>query len=305
MIAASIDIGSNTILMTIAEGNSSDNYRVLDDVHSIARLGENVDKTGIISTEAINRAELILNDYRTILDKYQPEHVVAVCTSAMRDAKNNMEVISKFQEIIKGEVFIIDGETEASTSFLGTVEDSSPSAVIDIGGGSTEIIIGDNREVNYRVSTNLGAVRLTERFFSALPPMQTEIDAFVNFVQLETNKIPFGDFNGKVYAVAGTATTLAAIDLKLKEYERSKIHNHLLYRHRVDAIAESLLSMPIESIIFALNVPARRADVLPAGSIILREIMRSMNANTLIISTCGLRYGVLKKIFDGQLKDFV
>jgi len=301
MRAASIDIGSNTILMTIAEGVNPQNFRILDDVNSIARLGENVDKTSIINLNAVRRAELILSDYRTILDRYNPDKIIAVCTSAMRDAKNNLEIINRFQNIIKGDVLIIDGTTEANISFLGTVEDAAPSVVIDIGGGSTELIIGSNQEVNYRISTNLGAVRLTERFFSSLPPKQNEIDAFVNFVQLELNKVPLDDFNGKVYAVAGTATTLSAIDLNLKEYDRSSIHNHQLYFHKISTITDILLSSSVESIIFDYHVPARRADVLPAGSVILREIMRSMNASTLNISTFGLRYGVIKKILANEI----
>lgn len=300
---AAIDIGTNTILMTIARGDSPDNFEVLEDIHSIARLGEGVDKTGIISSDAFKRAEMILLDYRKIIDKHQPDKVQAVCTSAMRDAKNSLEMTKLFNNILSSEVKIIQGDEEAALSYLGTINDGEESLVIDIGGGSTEIIIGENFNINYRISTELGAVRLTERFLKSNPPLITEIEAMTSYVQTELNKVPYGDFSGNVYAVAGTATSLAAIDLGLVKFDRDLIHNHKLFLHSVNTISNELLSMSSKEIEQKYNIPQKRADVLPAGSIILREIMRSMNCSQITVSSLGLRYGIIKQMMSDRLTD--
>ncbi len=298
-IVAAIDIGTNTILMTIAEGSSSKDYKVLDDFHSIARLGENVDKTKMISPEAMDRAAIILSEYRRRLDEFNPSKVVAVCTSAMRDAKNNLAILNRIKQIIKGEARIIDGLTEANMSFHGTVEDDSDAIVIDIGGGSTEIILGSNRKVNYRISTNLGAVRLTEKFTSGYPVTKLEQEVLNNIILQETREIPFGDFRGKVYAVAGTATTLAAMDLDITEFDRATIHHHLLYPHKIESLSDMLLSSTTDYIVDRYLIPRKRADVLPAGALILSSIVKALNNTDVIVSTEGLRYGLLKQILDG------
>ena len=295
---ASIDIGTNTILMTIAKGNSKDDFEVIDDVHSIARLGEGVGKSGVILPEAVQRASIILRNYKQLIDRHQVDKVLAVSTSAMREAKNNLEIIKQFESIIDGEVKIIDGEEEAELSYLGTIENPHESALIDIGGGSTEIIIGNNYKTNYRVSKNLGAVRLTEKYFEGIPPNKKELELFINYVNSELSNAPYGDFSGKVYAVAGTATTLGAIDLNLKTFDRESIHNHRLYLHRIDAIVNELTSCSTADIVLKYNIPQKRADVMPAGALILRQIMKSMNCNEIIISCLGLLYGVLKKMFE-------
>lgn len=298
---ASIDIGTNTILMTIATGDSPSNFKILEDIHSIARLGEGVSKTKIISQDAVKRAELILKDYRLILDKHKVERVLAVCTSAMRDARNGLEIIHLFEKILNGKVIIIEGEKEANLSFYGTIEDPLESAVIDIGGGSTEIILGNNNEVNYRISTILGAVRLSEQFFQSLPPNKYEAEVLKNYIQAELSNIPLGDFNGKVYAVAGTATTLASMDLNLKEFDKDLIHNHVLKLNRIEDLSRELLSSRTEDIVLKYNIPQRRADVLPAGALILMEIVKSMNKTEIFASTFGLRYGVLKRMFESTM----
>lgn len=299
-VVAAIDIGTNTILMTIAEGDSSANYRVLDDYHSIARLGENVDKTRMISPEATDRAAIILSEYRKTLDEFKPSKVVAVCTSAMRDAKNNLAILNRIKQIIKGEAIIIDGLTEANLSFHGTVEDDADSIVVDIGGGSTEIIIGSNRKVNYRISTNLGAVRLTERFTAGYPLSNIEKDVLNNEILQEIRAIPFGDFRGNVYAVAGTATALAAIDLDLADFSREKLHHHVLFPHRIESLSNMLLSSTTDFVVERYKIPRKRADVLPAGALILSSIVKALNNTDVIVSTEGLRFGVLKNILDGK-----
>ncbi|HOM06034.1 MAG TPA: hypothetical protein PLU67_11165 [Candidatus Kapabacteria bacterium] len=297
---AGIDIGTNTILMTIAKGTSPSEFVVLDDVHSIARLGEDVDKTGLISASAIKRAELILKDYAQIMNKHKVDTALSVCTSSMRLAKNNLEVLQLFKKILGCEVIIVSGEVEAELSFTGTIETPDEALVIDIGGGSTEIIIGENYQINYRISTELGAVRLTERFLKHNPARNTEIEIMKTHILESIKDLRFGEFQGKVYAVAGTATSLASIDLNLKYFDIDKIHNYELLRCKIKSISDRLFKMSSREIELEYNIPQKRADVLPAGSLILYEILNAINSDRVIVSAYGLRYGIIKKLLDNK-----
>ncbi len=297
---AAVDIGTNTILMTIAKGTSPNDFEVLDDIHSIARLGEGVGKDGVISTAAFRRAEAILAEYRRIIIQHKVDKVQAVGTSAMRDAANGSDIANLFSHTLSGDVKIIQGDEEAQLNFIGTVEDDVKSAVIDIGGGSTEIVIGESANIGIRISTSLGVVRLSEKFFRHDPPLASEVEAMANFIQNELINIDFAGFYGKTYAVAGTATSLAAIDLNLKMFDRELIHNYILPFHKIDAIASQLLSMPSKNIETEYNIPPKRADVLPAGAMILKEITCAMSRDKVIVSCNGLRYGVLKQMLAGS-----
>ena len=115
----------------------------------------------------------------------------------------------------------------------------------------------------------------------------------------ETREIPFGDFRGKVYAVAGTATTLATMDLDITEFDRATIHHHLLYPHKIESLSDMLLSSTTDYIVDRYHIPRKRADVLPAGALILSSIVKALNNTNVIVSTEGLRYGLLKQILDG------
>lgn len=299
-VCAGIDIGTNTILMTIVKGDSSSNFEVLDDMHAIARLGEDVDKTGLISQEAFRRAEIILKDYYNLIEKRKVDTAIAVCTSSMRRAKNSLEITQLFKRILNCNVVVISGEEEAELSYIGTIETPEESMVIDIGGGSTEIIIGNNFQVNYRVSTELGAVRLTETFLKNNPPTQNEIETLLSHIHKHISNIPFGNFTGKVYSVAGTATSLASIDLNLKYFDFDKIHNYILLRCKIKSIIDKLLKMTSVDIENTYNIPQKRADVLPAGALILYEILQSINVDRTIVSGYGLRYGIIKRLLDNK-----
>jgi len=219
---ASIDIGTNTILMLIGEIKNNKIVRILNDEHSIARLGENVDASGIIQTSAIKRAGNILRHYYDLCSSLKVSQIRIVATSALRDAFNKDFVLAEFKKYINPEIEIISGEEEAELSFLGTVEDSSESIVIDIGGGSTEFIFGKNNNVNHRISTQIGAVRLTERFFKNHPPDTTQISLLNKYVRNELkNKLP-NIQSSLCYAVAGTPTTICLLYTSPSPRDRQK-----------------------------------------------------------------------------------
>lgn len=292
---ASVDIGTNTILMMIADYFSETGDIIIQgDYHAIARLGENLNKTGLINDEAVLRANNVLEDYHKICREMNVQKVFPVATSAMRDAKNSEEVKVKLSDAIKSEIEVISGEQEASCSFFGTIEDESPSIVIDIGGGSTEIIKRANNRIEYRKSVNIGAVRLTEMFFSKHPPYPAEIDSAVAFIDELIKEYLLVPSASKIYAVAGTPTSLAAVLLNLKTYDSRKVNGYELKLDDIDALISKFADMKLEDIISVFNIHPKRADVITMGSLILSRILRYLGADKCTVSANGLRLGVIK-----------
>lgn len=294
-IIAGIDIGTNTILMTIAEVTNKNITKILRDEHNIARLGENLNQTGYINTNAIERASAILSNYRDLCKEYNVGNILAVGTSAMREATNKGVVKDIFSNILNSEVKIISGEEEAFLSYLGTVDDSGSSLVIDIGGGSTEVIIGSGVNIHKIHSFKVGAVLLTEVFIKNHPPDSATIDKIYNYINKYIKLLESIDFKGNAYAVAGTPTTLATIAQNLQDFERKKVHNYVLSIEILeDILSNKLLKYSIKEIIDILKVNPRRADVITAGAMILKSLMNLLKIKRVIVSIYGLRLGVIK-----------
>ncbi len=291
---ASVDIGTNTLLMTIADATDS-GLDIIDDIHSIARLGQDVDASKTIQPQAVNRAVEILERYKERCSELGVEKIRAVGTSCLRDAINRDEVCAEFEQVLGCPVEVISGDEEARLCFMGTVENDEPTTVLDIGGGSTEIISGKGNEISFRTSLDIGAVRLTEKYFKNLPPTTSQVQAAFDEVREVIHSIDKELFY-PLRAVAGTPTTLAAVCLGLETFDKSKIHNyplstlsvHILLRQLVDSTYDELVEIP--------GVHPGRADILPAGTLILHEFLRYTEQVKCMVSVKGLRYGVLKEM---------
>lgn len=295
MKIAGIDIGTNTILMTIAEKKADESLEILCDEHSIARLGEKTDNTTWISPDAISRAVNILKNYKNICDNEQVDEIQIVTTSAMRDAKNGEEVRYVLENTIQSKIKIISGEEEARLSFLGTVENELPASVIDIGGGSTEVISGTIEELTFIKSLKIGAVRLTERFFNVDCLTEDMVIAAKAVIKNEfKSNIQKEFFKGNLYAVAGTPTTIAAVCLNLKEYDFNKVNGYILSKDSINHVLDLFLRFKPEEISKKYNIHPLRADVITAGTIILSEAMEYLNIERCIVSALGLRFGIIK-----------
>jgi exopolyphosphatase/guanosine-5'-triphosphate,3'-diphosphate pyrophosphatase len=293
---AGIDIGTNTILMMIAK-IENDSFEIISDNHSIARLGEGVDKTGIINDNAIIRAEEILEKYRSILDELDNVQVIAVGTSALRDAKNKIEVLRRLSDKIGTEIKVISGEIEAGLSYIGAVENSEKCLMIDIGGGSTELSIGENKLLKSRHSFNFGSVRITEKFFTMHPPKEEELTQAELFIEdLFKDYILENDIS-QIYGVAGTMTTIASIALNLNEFSKNDIHNKIINLDDVKNVLNNLLNSTLDEISCKYHVNPKRADVITAGVLIARAIIKKLNLNEITISSDGLRTGIIKNYF--------
>ena len=299
--SAFFDIGTNTILCVIAEIRDTGRFRVLADMAEIARLGQGVDKTGLISPAGEQRSLAVLKRYRDQCTNLGVDEIIAVGTSALRDAENSAEVCARFRAEIGFDIRILSGAEEAAYSFLAVQRGLSLAAeqllVIDIGGGSTELITGDRSGIFQAVSINLGSVRLTERFLYADPVRADEVAQMNAAIDQELAGLPelglHPDPKLGLVGIAGTFTTLAAMEKKLARYSHSDIHGSAL---TLDALRRQLGRLERASIAERRQIAGlepQRADVIFAGACLLERIMDRYQADHVIVSDQGVRYGLL------------
>jgi exopolyphosphatase/guanosine-5'-triphosphate,3'-diphosphate pyrophosphatase len=306
MRVAALDIGTNTVLLLIADVEGG-NLRVVRDDHAIARLGEGVDHTHRISEAAYARFISILREHQKTIAEYKCDKIIAAATSAMRDAENRDEIIRRTKADTGIEVEILNGNEEARLTYSGAVMGMTPPqpspwqgegaiTVVDIGGGSTEISIGNRDVFESGVSLDIGAVRLTERYFTSTPIIQEAKEAARKLIQDELNHPPAPSLKRRgssLIAVAGTPTTLAAMHQNLKAFDAAKVQGYILHRKDIEEMLDMLFSVTTSELL--VRYPAvnkARADILSAGTLILAEVMDYLGAEQCTVSTQGLRYGI-------------
>ena len=297
MLKASIDLGTNTCLLLIAEVESRCVNKVLGDYASIIRLGEGVDKTRYLQPEAIERTLKCLDEYRKIISTagILPGDVICVATSQARDAENGSEFFAMVEADL-GFVFrVVSGKDEARLSFKGSLlpnMEASNHAVVDIGGGSTEFVT-----VNGGLSIDLGSVRFTERYLRSDPITDEEFSICLKEIDNKLEELV--DWRSatpsdmQMLAVAGTATTLASWYLRLREFDAAKVEKVQLTSVDLHRMVEELKRMTVGERRDQVGIEPKRADVLLAGAMIMWRIMDKLEFQTCNISSRGLRYGVL------------
>lgn len=293
MVKVAIDIGTNTLLMLIETAQHQ-----YTNVHRIARLGEKLHSTGYISQSALERACLILDEYYELLQNYGTYTLRVVGTAALRIASNSKDVLNTLTQHIHAPIEIISGDEEAQYTFLGTVENDEPSVVIDIGGGSTEIVYGSkNNGIVWRNSFPIGAVTCTERFVDESDKSTHIHELVFNELLSIPDKIQKNIASSSfIYANAGTPTTLAAVAQNLEIYDEYKVHNYKIQFEQLCHFEQLFHSISIEELKGMNGVHPDRADILPAGTTILKAILKFFNINSCLVSTKGLRYGVIQTI---------
>jgi exopolyphosphatase/guanosine-5'-triphosphate,3'-diphosphate pyrophosphatase len=240
-----------------------------------------VDKGGSLSDDGMTRVYDTLTDYRQLMDEAGTDKAVAVLTSAVRDAANGREFAQTVQERFGFEPHVLPGDEEARLTFLGATSerdsgDDTPTVVIDIGGGSTELVIGTGREISFHVSTQAGVVRQTERHLASDPPTESELDALAHDVrQILLDGVPEGQRSAVEHgiAVAGTATQLAAIAQRLEPYDPEKVHGYVICAEERDRILAHLASVSLEERKQTPGLDPSRAPTIVAGVMILTEVM--------------------------------
>jgi exopolyphosphatase / guanosine-5'-triphosphate,3'-diphosphate pyrophosphatase len=298
---AFIDIGTNTILCLIADLKEDHRFRVVDDLAEITRLGRGVDRTGRIGAEGEQRSLEVLRRYLERCKSLNVEGVMAVGTSALRDAQNSAEVQARIQTELGLVVRVISGEEEAAYSFLavrsGLHLPGREVLVIDIGGGSTEFIRGNDAGVLQAVSLNLGSVRLTEQFLHSDPVRGEECEKMIRVIDQElaglVNQWQTHNSALTLVGIAGTFTTLAAVEKKLLRYSHSEVHGCALTVAEVRRQVELFRSRTIAARKAIPGLEPKRADVILAGACLIERIMTHIDAEQVVVSDQGVRYGLL------------
>ena len=298
---ACIDVGTNTALLLVADLDP-ETGRILPVEHrqTIVRLGQSVDEGRVIQDEALLRLIGSMSAYSELCRTLSAEKIIAAGTSALRDARNRTGIIEAVRRETGIELHCISGKEEAELTFFGAIAGMEkvvePFTVIDIGGGSTEIITGTASEVERSVSIDIGSVRLTERFLSSLPPDPREFDAAREEIdrQLSEHLAPYDASTQEVFGVAGTLTTIAQVSMGDLKFDPQKVHGFRLEYEQVHELLERLRRMPLPEII-SLGIPEGRADVITMGTLILHEFMRLTGVSSVTVSIQGLRFGMALK----------
>ena len=292
MNVAVVDIGSNSTRLLIAEIEDHRVRRELVRHSEVTRLGAGVDADGRLRDDAMQRVYTTLDGYTAEIDEHGAQAAVAVLTSAVRDSANGQEFADTVRDRYGLDPHVLSGDQEAQLTFLGATSerdasDRTPTLVLDIGGGSTEMIIGSGGEVGFHVSTQAGVVRQTERHLHADPPDPAEMDALAADARGILEAAVPSDRRGEVQhgiAVAGTATSLAAIAQHLDPYDPERVHGYLLSSGECDRILGELAAMTLEERRQVAGLHPDRAPTIVAGVLIFREVLRLFGLSRIEIS---------------------
>jgi len=298
---AAIDIGTNTVLLLVAKNNDGV-INVIHEEQRMPRLGKGVDAEKTLSAESMDRVISVLKEYGSLLDSNFKEvsNVIVTATSAVRDASNKEEFISKVKNETGFEVKLLSGEEEAQYTYDGALSIFDESykgdvLILDIGGGSTEVALGRNGKLIDSYSFNMGCVRFNERFLHEDPPFQEQIQQCKAAVKnmLDTKKFKP---KRKVTAigVAGTMTSLAAIDLQIDEYDPKHMNGHLIVSEKLKKGIE-IFSLHTHQQLLDLSpkVLKGREDIFLAGLLILEGFLSYFDLEEIKVSTGGIRHGAL------------
>lgn len=289
---AVVDIGSNSTRLLVADVEDGRVQAELERRSTVTRLGQGVDANGSLSDEAMQRVYETLEDYRELIDEHGAQSAIAVLTSAVRDADNGNEFARTVRERYQLEPHILDGDEEARLTFVGATSerdaaDTALTAVIDVGGGSTEVVLGTGHEARFHVSTQAGVVRQTERHIHSDPPTPDELDELREDVrEILRAGVPDEQRRGvtRAIGVAGTATSLGAIAQKLEPYDPDKVHGYRVGRQECERILEELASVPLEERRRVPGLHPDRAPTIVAGVIILLEVLDLFGLTELEVS---------------------
>lgn len=296
MRVAAIDLGTNTALLTIADV-SAGKATALDERAEIVRLGQGLDRTGVLDQAAIERTLAVLAEFAAAVKSCGCTRFLAVATEATRKASNGAAFVAAADRVLGeagGRLEVIDGEREARLAWRAVVESfpelTGTRTIVDIGGGSTELLVGD-RTVESVISLPIGSVRLTERIVAHDPPSADERAQLMATVDaaLATAQPPRGTLVG----IAGTVTTLAAMAQSLATYDGARVHGSRLSRATVDALVAQLGSTALDDKRRTPGLDPKRADVIFAGAVILERVMERAGVADCVVSDRGIRWGLI------------
>ena len=297
---AAFDCGTNSIRLLICDlqGTPSNSWEKTDHLREmrVVRLGAQVDENGYLSQDAIDRTLQATRDYAELIPLLGVERIVFCATSAVRDADNGDAFCDAIEGILGVRPIVLDGPAEARATFLGATRElsSARTLVVDIGGGSTEIVVGAGEAIESAVSLDIGSVRLTERFLRGDPPSAAEISACTEHV--DSLLAPVAGFApvSRFVGVAGTITTVVAHALKLQTYDSRAIHGAELTHNAVRAACRELMHMTVAERRALPFMHPGRADVIGGGALILARILEQLpfDSDTMLASEQDILDGI-------------
>ena len=297
MRVAAIDCGTNSIRLLIADVDGK-NFREIARDMEIVRLGQGVDKTGQFDPEAVARTLEATEKYADVVRQKGVEKIRFCATSATRDATNRNIFIDGVKSILGIEPEVIPGTEEAALSFMGATKEllptDGPFLVVDIGGGSTEFVLGTS-EVEFAKSVNIGCVRMSERHLNTQPPSREQVELATADIDAAIkdagSTVPFAQASTLV-AVAGTATTVAAAALNLPEYDRYAIHLSRIPAQKIHDVAAMFQKMTRDEIAALGYMHPGRVDVITSGSLVLSRVMTLTGATEMVASESDILDGI-------------
>jgi exopolyphosphatase/guanosine-5'-triphosphate,3'-diphosphate pyrophosphatase len=305
-VIASLDLGTNSTRVLVARP-AEGRLEALDRRNMITRLGQGVGASGRLAPEAVDRTLACLRDYREILDRHGVDRVRVAATSASRDAANRDQFFDAVEALIGTRPELLSGDEEGRLSFRGATGEldpaSGPFLVVDIGGGSTEFIVGTDR-VEGVASVDIGCVRLTEKFLLHDPPLAEELSACISltdaYLDDVVREIPAAAEARTLVGLAGTVTTVAAVEIGLETYDRDRIHHFHLTREAAEDVFRTLATESRADRIHNPGLEEGRADVIVGGCCVLVALFRRFGFDEMVVSESDILDGLALSLLEPQ-----
>ena len=301
-VLASLDVGTNSVLLTVARVDENEEIVLLDQRATVTRLGQGVDQSGELHPDAQTRTLDCLRTYKQVMNEWGVERGAAVGTSALRDARGGASFVDLAGQILGFPLEVISGAREAELTFSGALLGLSVqerACVFDIGGGSTELIIGDaaTGQIEAAISLNVGSVRLTERLALSDPPSAAQIEQLKAAISEQLAQFDLSRARQlTLVGVAGTVTTLSAILMGMDSYDAARVHGSVIEAQALYELSRRLLTMTVEQRLELPGLTAGRADVIGAGAALCSAIVAQVDAKQLLVSDRGVRFGLLRDL---------
>jgi exopolyphosphatase/guanosine-5'-triphosphate,3'-diphosphate pyrophosphatase len=298
---AVIDVGSNSVLLLIAEKTATAGWRILADCAEITRLGAGLQATNQIQPAAMERTLPVFIQYLARARAYQVTDVFAIGTMALRTAQNAADFLQKVKATCGLDIEVIDGQTEAMLAYLAVKAGIglAPGNLVlfDVGGGSTEFIIGRGEQIRQQLSLNLGIIRITEQYLKSNPVTEAEVAQARSVITAEFTPLKAEKPLEMLVGMAGTVTTLAAIQHGMCQYEPQRIQGSVLNRRELDRQIERFQRSTLQERQQIIGLEPKRADVILAGALIVAGILDQFQQSQFTVSDWGVRHGLLMQRF--------
>ena len=293
---AVVDIGTNSTRLLIGDVEGTSVTEV-ERRTTVTNMGRGVDHSGLICTDAVDDVCTVIADYRARYEEMGAERVMAIATSAVRDAVNGQAFIAELRERFDLDARLLTGEEEANLTYLGATahrHDEGSTLVFDIGGGSTELIVGSGTRVGFHTSLQAGTIRQSERHLTTDPPDSRQLEDLADEIRNLIEQAIAADPQakaGRAIAVAGTPTSLAAIDQGLEPYDPGRVHGYRLGMQRIQRMLSGLSSLPLAERLRVPGLHPGRAPTIVAGTVILVQVMRAFKITEIEVSELDILHG--------------